>query len=118
MCERFTIDIPAELLVELFGLAEPLAIPPRYNVAPAQQVPVVRQYADGPNHIDSLQWGLIPSWAKDRLIGSDVTSARSETVSEKPAFRQSTRYRRCVIPSSGFYEWKQEKEKLPCYIRL
>ena len=119
MCERFTIDIPPELLTGLFGLAEPPTILQRYNIAPTQLVAVIRQYADGQNHLDHLRWGLIPSWSKDRLIGSEVTSARSETVSEKPAFRQSVRYRRCVIPCSGFYEWKQEgKLKEPWYIRL
>ena len=119
MCGRFTIDIPPSLLSSIFGLSEPPATTPRYNVAPTQQVPVIRQYADGDNHLDYLRWGLIPSWFKEMSTSSPMINARSETVSEKPAFRQSIRYRRCVVPSSGFYEWKQEgKTKQPWYIRL
>jgi len=68
MCGRFTIDIPPELLVEIFGLTEPPVTTPRYNIAPTQQVPVIRQYADGQNHLDLLRWGLIPSWAQDVLL--------------------------------------------------
>jgi len=120
MCGRFTLDIPSELLVEIFGLAEPPVTTPRFNIAPTQQVPVIRQYADGDNHLDSLRWGLIPAWAQDKSIGSKMINARSETVSEKPAFKQAVRYRRCVVPSSGYYEWQQleGKSKLPWYIRL
>ncbi len=82
-------------------------------------MPVIRQYADGENHLDHLRWGLIPSWFKEMSTASPMVNARSETVSEKPAFRQSIRYRRCIVPSSGFYEWKQEgKAKQPWYIRL
>ena len=119
MCGRFTIDIPSELLFELFGLAEYPRVTPRYNVAPTQQVPVIRRYGDGQNHLDFLQWGLIPSWAQEKSIGSRLINARSETVTEKPSFRQAIRYRRCLVLGSGYYEWKQEgNAKLPWYIRL
>ena len=119
MCGRFTIDIPPELLVEIFGLAETPAITPRYNISPTQQVPVIRQYADSQNHLDYLRWGLIPSWAQDESIGSKLINARSETVTEKPSFRQAIKYRRCVVPTSGFYEWRQEgKAKQLWLIRL
>ena len=119
MCGRFTFDIPPAILTELFGLAEPPAISPRYNVAPTQQVPVIRRYGDGQNHLDYLHWGLIPSWAQDKSIGSRLINARSETVTEKPSFRQAIRYRRCLVLASSFYEWKQEgKAKLPWLIRL
>jgi putative SOS response-associated peptidase YedK len=119
MCGRFTFDIPPELLAEIFGLAEIPTVVPRYNIAPTQQVPVIRQYADGDNHLDHLRWGLVPSWAQDISIGSRMINARSETVTEKQSFKRAIRYRRCVVPSSGFYEWKQEgKVKQPWYIRL
>lgn len=119
MCGRFTFDISPELLVEIFGLAETPAIVPRYNIAPTQQVPVIRRYGDGQNHLDFLHWGLIPSWAQDKSIGSRLINARSETVTEKPSFRQAIRYRRCLVLGSGFYEWAQAgKEKQPWYIRL
>ena len=97
MCGRFTIDIPAKLLAKTFGLAEPPTILPRYNIAPTPQIPVIRQYAVGQNHLDYLRWGLIPSWAKDKSIGNMMINARSETLPEKPAFKQSVRYRRCVV---------------------
>jgi putative SOS response-associated peptidase YedK len=119
MCGRFTLDIPSELLVEIFGLAEHPTISPRYNIAPTQQIPIIRQYADGQNYLDHIRWGLIPSWFKDKPTSNLMINARSETVSEKPAFKQSVRYRRCVIPSSGFYEWKSgENSNTPWHIRL
>jgi len=119
MCGRFTFNASPELLVEIFRLAETPVTTPRFNIAPTQQVPVIRQYADGENHLDHLRWGFIPSWAQDISIGSKMINARSETVTEKPAFKRAVRYRRCVVPSSGFYEWQQEgKAKLPWYIRL
>jgi len=119
MCGRFALDIPAELLVDNFGLAECPQIVPRYNIAPTQQVGVIRRYGDGQNHLDSLHWGLIPSWAQGRSIGGKMINAKSETVTEKPSFRQAIRYRRCLVPASGFYEWKQEGDaKQPWYLHL
>lgn len=119
MCGRFAVEIPPEILTEIFGLAEPPAVPPRYNVAPTQQVPVIRESAEGMNRLDYLHWGLIPSWAKDRSVGSKMINARSETVSEKPSFKQAVRYRRCLILASGFYEWLREgKAKLPHYFHI
>jgi putative SOS response-associated peptidase YedK len=119
MCGRFTFNIPPELLAELFGLPEPPAIVPRYNIAPTQMVPVVRQHPDGQNRLDLLRWGLIPSWAKDLSVGARMINARSETLTEKPAFRQAAKYRRCLVPASSFFEWKtQGKAKQPWLIRL
>lgn len=121
MCGRFTLQIPAEMLFEIFGIKEPQSFPiePRYNIAPTQQIPVVRQYADYQSRLDSLRWGLIPTWTKDAPSGPPLINARSETVAEKPSFRQAIKYRRCLIPASGFYEWKREGEKkTPMYIRL
>jgi putative SOS response-associated peptidase YedK len=119
MCGRFTINIPPELLSDIFGLADTPAVTPRYNIAPTQQVPVIRRYGDGQNYLDYLHWGLIPSWAQEKSIGSRLINARSETVTEKPSFRQAIRYRRCLVLASGFYEWKLEgKEKQPWLIRL
>ena len=119
MCGRFTIDIPPALLAELFGLVDPPDLPPRFNIAPTQQIPVIRQYADGENHLDSLRWGIPLSSTGEKPASKPIINARSETVSEKPMFRQAIRYRRCIIPSSGFYEWKQDgKTKQPWYIRM
>jgi putative SOS response-associated peptidase YedK len=119
MCGRFTFQIPPELLAEIFDLSELPALPFRHNIAPTQQVPAIRRYGDGQNHLDFLQWGLIPSWAQEKSIGSKMINARSETVTEKPSFRQAIRYRRCLVLASGFYEWAQlGKEKQPWYIQL
>ncbi len=119
MCGRFTLQEPPELLAEIFGLIEIPVFPSRYNIAPSQQVPVIRKDAGGRNHVGLLHWGLIPSWAKDQSIGSRMINARAETVHEKPAFRIAIRCRRCIIPSSGFFEWKLENgRKIPYYVRL
>jgi putative SOS response-associated peptidase YedK len=90
---RFTSQISPELLTWLFGLAETPTIPPRYNLAPTELVPVIRQYADGQNHLDHLRWGLIPSWSKEKPSHKPMIKARSETVSETPALKPAFRYR-------------------------
>jgi putative SOS response-associated peptidase YedK len=119
MCGRFTLQIPAELLAELFSLTDPAEIPARYNIAPTQQVAVIRQLDGAGNRLDFLKWGLIPSWAKDPSIGSRMVNARSETLEEKPAFRNSFKFRRCLVPASGFYEWELlGGKKIPRYFCL
>ncbi len=119
MCGRFTLQIPPELLAEIFGLLEIPVFPARYNIAPTQQVAVVRSTGNDHNRLDFLRWGLIPSWAKDPSIGSRMINARSETVHEKPAFRHGIKFSRCIVVASGFYEWKEEdKRKVPLYVRL
>lgn len=119
MCGRFTLHIPPELLAEIFGLIEIPIFPARYNIAPSQKVAVIRQNGDGQNRLDFLRWGLIPSWAEDISIGYKLINARSETVHEKHSFRHAIRYRRGLVPSSGFYEWKQEgKAKKPLYVQM
>jgi len=90
---------------------------PRYNIAPTQLAPVVRSTADGRRELAELRWGLIPSWATDRSIGSRMINARAETAATKPAFRSAMRHRRCLIPADGFYEWqKLGKQKQPIFI--
>jgi putative SOS response-associated peptidase YedK len=92
---------------------------PRYNVAPTQQIGVVRT-ADGQRELSFMQWGLVPRWAKDPKIGSQMINARAETAAEKPAFRDAFRKRRCLVVADGFYEWKKTggKTKQPFYIRM
>jgi len=103
MCGRFVIELSPELVARFFGLAETPDLPPRYNVAPTQPVPAIREASDGSRRLSMMRWGLVPSWAKD--IGDGLINARCETVNEKPSFRQTFRRRRCIIPASGFYEW-------------
>jgi putative SOS response-associated peptidase YedK len=88
---------------------------PRYNVAPGQEIAVVRQDAAQPvRHLSQMRWGLIPSWTNDPSVGYKMINARSETAATMRAFRDPLRLRRCLIPADGFYEWKRAgKEKLP-----
>lgn len=120
MCGRFTLTADPNELREMFPwLQIPPNIQPRYNIAPTQPVAVVPN--DGENRLNYFIWGLIPSWAKDPAMGSRLINARSETVSEKPAFRAAFRRRRCLIPASGFFEWKSaegQKSKIPMYIQM
>jgi len=104
MCGRYTLSTPADLVGEFFSLEEVVEVPPRFNIAPTQSAPVVRQSA-GRRHLACLRWGLIPSWARDVGIGHRTLNARAETAAVKPSFRQAFRRRRCLVAADGFYEW-------------
>lgn len=118
MCGRYVIISPPEVFRALFGYDENPNFPARYNVAPTQPVPIVRM-AEGKRQFTLVRWGLIPSWVKDPKTFSLVINARGDSVLEKPAFRSAIRYRRCLFPTDGFYEWKQEgNSKRPYFIRL
>jgi putative SOS response-associated peptidase YedK len=86
---------------------------PRYNIAPTQPIPIIRQNPKKPvRELSLLCWGLIPSWAKESSGAAKMINARSETAATKPAFRDALKFRRCLIPADGFYEWqKTGKEK-------
>lgn len=118
MCGRFVLIATVEELVEKFRIAESQKFEGRYNIAPGQNVAAVRQ-ADGARKLDSLRWGLVPSWSKDSKIGSRMINARAETIGEKPSFRAPFKKKRCIVPASGFYEWAHNgKDKRPHYIRF
>lgn len=110
MCGRYSITTPVDGLLQHFLFEEMPNLAARYNVAPTQEVPVVRLESDGRRHLRLLRWGLIPSWAKDRKIAYKTINARAETVAEKPSFRSAYRKRRCLILADGFYEWRKEGE--------
>ncbi len=126
MCGRFTLRTPATVLIEHFDLdvrdASQLALfEPRYNIAPTQEIVVIRADAAGGRAAAKLRWGLIPSWTKAITPGPPMINARSESLAEKPTFRTAFRRRRCLIPADGFYEWKQSEsasrgKKQPYYI--
>jgi putative SOS response-associated peptidase YedK len=83
---------------------------PRYNIAPTQPIPVIRQNPKEPvRELSLVRWGLIPSWAKDPSIAARMINARSETAATKPAFRDALKSRRCLIPADGFYEWSRHE---------
>ena len=120
MCGRFTLTVdPAELKEEFGGAELPGKYAPRYNIAPTQ--PVLAIPNDGRNKMDFFVWGLIPSWAKDPEIGNRLINARGETLAEKPSFRGSYKYKRCLILGDGYYEWKSvpgSKTKIPHFIHM
>ncbi|MFA7405615.1 MAG: SOS response-associated peptidase [Pelobacteraceae bacterium] len=118
MCGRFVANIPTGELNAIFALSESPQLEPRFNVAPTQQVAVIRNNGDH-NHLDLLKWGFVPSWSKDLSFGSHLINARSESVAEKPAFRHAIKFRRCIVPTSGFYEWSHTgNKKQPYYFQL
>ncbi len=108
MCGRFTQQRPASELAEIFA-AEPLAdeLGPRYNVAPTDEAFVVVQREER-RAITAYRWGLIPHWADDAKIASRTINARAETLAGAPAFRDSLRRKRCLVPVDSFYEWRRE----------
>jgi putative SOS response-associated peptidase YedK len=120
MCGRFVLMTPGSSLAEQFQLTEEVDLEPRYNIAPTQLVAVVRVRPDDPaRKLVLLKWGLIPFWAKDKTIGSKLINARAETAADKPAFRAAFKYRRCLIPADGFYEWKKKgSRKQPYFVGM
>ena len=120
MCGRYTITTPLEGLRAVFLFEESPNLAPRYNVAPSQDVPVIRLNAEGRRELAMVRWGLIPFWAKDKAIGYKMINARAETVAQKPAFREALQRRRCLVVADGFYEWQKREEgpKQPHHITL
>jgi putative SOS response-associated peptidase YedK len=103
MCGRYRLT-RAEKIAQKFEAEFTGELRPRYNIAPTQIVPVVRA-TDSGRTMSSMRWGLIPSWANNTSIGQ--INARSETVLDKLAFKESFERRRCLIPADGFYEWRR-----------
>jgi putative SOS response-associated peptidase YedK len=116
VCGRYVVKSPSAKLKVKFHLDEAPLFEPRYNVAPTQLVPAVRQ-EDGKRRLAMLRWGLIPSWAKDAKIGYRLINARADTVATKPSFRSAFKRRRCLVVADGFYEWKRDGNvKQPFFI--
>ena len=116
MCGRYRLSRRKQLVEDYFDSA-----PwdddwnPRYNIAPTQPVPVVRQHPKEPvRQLSLMKWGLIPSWAPIPSVAASMINARSETAATKPAFRDALKSRRCLISADGFYEWRRDgKTKQP-----
>ena len=118
MCGRYTLHTSPEQLAMHFQVPPPVALAPRFNIAPAQPVPAVRQGVTG-RELLMLRWGLVPAWAREEKTGYRMINARAETVAVKPAFRTAFQQRRCLLPADGFYEWRPgPKGKQPYYITL
>ena len=119
MCGRFAFYSPSEATAALFGATSSTEVVPRYNIAPTQFIAAVRRDEQDAPELAMLRWGLVPIWAKDPSIGNRMINARSETVAEKPSFRNAYKKRRCLILADGFYEWRKEGDgKTPYYISL
>ena len=120
MCGRYTLTLdPGELqaLLELGPFVH--VVQPRYNIAPSQPVPIVKDFQT--RAVELYRWGLVPFWSKDPTIGNRMINARAETVSEKPAYRAAYKYRRCLILADGFFEWLNDKKagvKVPYYFKM
>src|SRR5215472_5405693 len=109
MCGRYRLSRRKRIVEEYFDVSLDIEDwNPRYNIAPTQHVPVIRQHPKEPRRdLSLLRWGLIPSWAKDSSSAANMINARSETAAILPAFRDALELRRCLIPADGFYEWKR-----------
>ncbi len=117
MCGRYAITSAPEAIRALFRYQEQPNFPPRYNVAPTQPIPIVR-IVEGKRQFALVRWGLLPAWVKDPKTFTLVINARGESVLDKPAFRNAMKYRRCLVPADGFYEWKAGgSRKQPYFVR-
>jgi putative SOS response-associated peptidase YedK len=119
MCGRYRLSRRKQVVEEYFeSPSDEEDWTPRYNIAPTQPVATIRQ-AGASRALSVMRWGLVPSWASDISIGSRLINGRSETALEKPAFRDSFRMRRCLVPADGFYEWKKAgKERYPFHFAM
>ena len=115
MCGRYTLRTPANLMITQFALKFQGALVPRYNIAPTQEVPVIRGEE---REMSLLRWGLVPFWSKSPNSGSRMINARSESAATKPAFRTALKSQRCLVPADGYIEWRKEgKQKQPYWVR-
>jgi len=120
MCGRYLLKAPSDALRRAFGFVEQPNLMPRYNIAPTQDVAVIRERREpkGERTLQLLRWGLIPSWAQDMKGGAKLINARAEGIAERPSFREAFQKRRCLVPADGFYEWRTEgKLKQPYLIQ-
>ncbi|SHJ64051.1 Putative SOS response-associated peptidase YedK [Malonomonas rubra DSM 5091] len=118
MCGRISLGSTAEAIAQILRVSGVPEVKPRWNIAPGQNILAIRLNENRERAPALLFWGLIPPWSKDRSISYKMINARAETVSEKPSFRVAYKSRRCLVPITGFYEWKRsEKKKIPFHIR-
>jgi putative SOS response-associated peptidase YedK len=119
MCGRYTLTNPSDLAARFgLGAITETRLEPRFNIAPAQLVPIVVAGEDG-RSLERMRWGYKPAWMKDAKRPPPI-NARAETLLERPLFRGAVRRNRCIIPASGFYEWQAvpgAKLKQPWYFR-
>ena len=106
MCSRYFLDADGHVIAYTVAVAAGEAIRKRFNIAPTQQAPIVRVARAGGRELAMARWGLVPYWAKDLSVGTKMINARCEGVEAKPAFKAAIEKRRCIVPATGFFEWK------------
>jgi putative SOS response-associated peptidase YedK len=111
MCSRYSLTSPPEAVRAYFGYSDTPNFPARYNIAPTQPIAVVALDKEGIRRFRLMRWGLLPAFVKDPKQFPTLINARSEEVLEKPSFRHAMRFRRCLVPADGFYEWTGPKGK-------
>jgi len=118
MCGRYALHTNPAVIALQFGVGIVPDFKARYNITPSSSILIVREDREHGRVADKYKWGLKPGWAKDASIGNKLANARGETVAEKPSFRAAFKRWRCLVPASGFYEWKTVAgKKHPYYIR-
>ncbi|MFA3918294.1 SOS response-associated peptidase [Ruegeria hyattellae] len=119
MCGRIAVTLPNDAMAQLFAAQPTNTLPetPNFNVCPTNQVHAVRT-GDTGRQLMPMRWGFLPRWYNSETAGPLLINARSETIAEKPAFREACRARRCILIATGFYEWTKTREgaRLPWYI--
>ena len=119
MCGRFAFYSAHEAIARLFGVPDAPEVEPHWNIAPTQFVAAVRERPGAGRRIVLLYWGLVPGWAKEKSVGARMINARAETLTEKSAFREAYRRRRCLVLADGYYEWQRNGAvKQPYFIGL
>ncbi len=117
MCGRFTLSSRAQTIANYFGIELPYNLKPRYNIAPSQDILVIRHISDSKPEFCLMRWGLMPAWQNEEDISTKWINARSETIIDKPLFKKLFQQKRCIIVADGFYEWQATtRAKLPFYI--
>ncbi len=119
MCGRYMLTSPVDALRQLFGFEQRPNLMPRYNIAPTQDVPIVRLTRDAAaRELLMVRWGLVPFWADDLKGGARLINARCETVDRIRPFREAYQRRRCLVPADGFFEWRKDgKTRQPFLFR-
>jgi putative SOS response-associated peptidase YedK len=117
MCGRFSLAVSKERIKKKYGVQIEEEIIPNYNIAPTQSAYVIAN--NNPKVVQTMNWGLVPHWARDKKVGNNLINARSEGVSGKPSFRMPIRKNRCLVLADGFYEWRKEgRKRIPYRITL
>jgi len=106
MCGRYSLSTKSKIIQEEFSIEVPFQLEISFNIAPTQLAYVITNQK--PNVIQQMQWGLIPSWSSSTKLSGQMINARSESIFEKPSFKEAILQRRCLIPADSFYEWKKE----------